>query len=256
MSPLKDPLRIENVENPEEDNHNETIKTEHVVKTEVNPKSSLAVHGEWTCEVCGKKFGQGSNLDRHVRSVHKGEIVQKDVKLFCNICDKIFDREKRLKRHLEIIHEPKVAKKFIHEQKVAEKCKNKTCSECGKTFKRGLRKHIQQVHGEKNWKCEHCNADFTMKDNFQRHINKVHLGQVIQCDLCTYKAKEKKSILKHVKKQHTLDDLDKMTFVKKFDEKWSCKKSVPKEGKVTKKRYKKWFNHNAIIERFKAFSNL
>ena len=103
-----------------------------------------AVHGEWTCEVCGKKFGQGSNLNRHVRSVHRGEIVQKNVKLFCNRCDKIFDREKRLKRHLEIKHESKVAKKFIHEPpKVAEKCKNRTCSECGKTFKRGLRKHIQ-----------------------------------------------------------------------------------------------------------------
>ena len=52
MSPLKDPLRIENVENLEEDNHNETIKTEHVVKTEVKPKSK-------NCPSCGKYFKKG-----------------------------------------------------------------------------------------------------------------------------------------------------------------------------------------------------
>ena len=98
MSPLKDPLRIENVENIEEDNYDETIKVEDVVQTKVKPKSKNCpscgkyfekdlsrhigrVHGEkkWSCEQCDAKFIVKSNLVRHVKAVHIGELVQCDM---------------------------------------------------------------------------------------------------------------------------------------------------------------------------------
>ena len=99
LSPLKDPLSIENVENLEEDNFNETIKVEDVVKTKVKTKSKNCpscgkyfekdlskhigrVHGEkrFTCEQCDAKFIVQGNLNRHVKEVHIGELVQ------CDLC--------------------------------------------------------------------------------------------------------------------------------------------------------------------------
>ena len=109
---------------------------------------------------------------------------------------------------------------------VEDKPKSNDCPECGKTFEKGLEKHIQRVHAEKRWLCEHCDARFTLKDNLNRHINGVHLGQLLQCGFCSYTAKEKKSVMKHAKKHHPLDDLKRMKLSKVF----------PKEGEARRNR--------------------
>ena len=57
MSPLKDPLRIENIKNLEEIDYNE-----HIIKTEVKPKSK-------NCPSCGKYFEK--DLNRHIGRVHR-----------------------------------------------------------------------------------------------------------------------------------------------------------------------------------------
>ena len=91
MSLLKDPLRIENVENLKEDSYEETIKVEHVVETEVKPKSK-------NCPSCGKYFEKERNLKRHIKGVH-GE-----KNLSCKHCEAKFGRKDMLQRHIKAVH--------------------------------------------------------------------------------------------------------------------------------------------------------
>ena len=91
LSPLKDPLKIENVENLEESNNDEIIKAEHVVETEVKPKSK-------NCPSCGKYFEKERNLKRHIKGVH-GE-----KNLSCKHCEAKFGRKDMLQRHIKAVH--------------------------------------------------------------------------------------------------------------------------------------------------------
>ena len=278
LSPQKDPLWIES-ENTEKVSTKPKLKTcPHCGKTLYGENGNYrkhirTVHGkiEFSCERCEKKFNRQDNLKRHIESTHE---------LFryrCYYCQLLYSERKQLQKHSkkehpeeEIIYEkikidPKT--EWWAKLNVAKKPTFKYCPDCGKSFyKTVLVRHMKQVHGKKIWACEHCNAKFTVKDNLQRHVRTVHLGELLQCHFCSYKAKEKKSVMKHAKKKHPMEDLDKIKLVKVIDKQWTGNKNVTREEEeerknnlltlINKRSHQKWRNHDAIIERFKALSNL
>ena len=242
LSPLKDPLRIENVENLEE-----SIKAEDVVKTEGEgePESKNCpscgkyfekdlsrhigrVHGEkrWSCEQCDAKFIVKSNLVRHVKAVHIGELVQ------CDMCPhKARDKRNVIKHAIKAHPFVDVNKMKLHINvvKKEDKPKSKNCHSCGKYFEKDLSKHIRRVHGERSLSCKQCAAKFIVKGNLDRHVQEVHSGELFQCGLCPYKSKDKRYVMKHARKAHPLEDVDKMKLDIVIDREWSCKKNALKE---------------------------
>ena len=62
--------------------------------------------------------------------------------------------------------------------------------------------------------------------------------------------------MKHAKKAHPLDDHDQMKLVKVFDQQFSGKMDQRGVTSKVSKRSKKYFNHDAILERFKLLSNI
>ena len=237
MSPLKDPLRIENVENLKEDSYEETIKVEHVVETEVKPKSKNCpscgkyfekdlsrhigrVHGEkkWSCEQCDAKFIVKGNLDRHVKEVHIGELVQ------CDVCpykskDKRYVIKHATKAHplvdvnkmkLDIVidkewpYERKALREetfiLVNERKKKKKIFLKEEKERKKTLLKLINKKVSL--------CPHCGKEFSREENLTRHIAFSHEGQVFECNFCVKCYKDKRDLVRHVATYHPFENLD------------------------------------------------
>ena len=234
MSPLKDPLRIANLK---EDNYNETIKIEHVVKTEVKQKSKNCpycgkyfendlsrhigrVHGEkkWSCEQCDAKFIVKGNLDRHVKEVHIGELVQ------CDVCpykskDKRYVIKHATNAHplvdvnkmkLDIIidnewpYDRKALREetsiSVNERKKEEKIFLKEEKERKKTLLKLINKKVPL--------CPHCGKEFSREDNLIKHIAFTHEGKVFKCNFCVKCYKDRRDLVRHVATYHPFENLD------------------------------------------------
>lgn len=83
-----------------------------------------------TCDICGKTFGNKSNL-RHHRLKHFREPRQ------CNQCDQFFETEKQLESHRVNVHGAE--RRF-------------TCEFCGAKFihQKHLARHRKNIHKDPN----------------------------------------------------------------------------------------------------------
>ena len=91
----------------------------------------------FVCEVCGKKFGQLKNLNRHLKGIHEG------VEQHCTICTYTSNRQDNLDRHYETNHRVFVGEAF-------------ECEICHKIFaaKKSLNQHKRNHPAEKEEKME------------------------------------------------------------------------------------------------------
>merc|ERR1719197_315428 len=86
------------------------------------------------CLLCGKVFGQDSDLERHLDCVHR-----RLKKFECERCGKRFGQKSSLKTHIETVHEKK--RKF-------------ECSQCDATFgERSSLKRHELGHAGVQWQC-------------------------------------------------------------------------------------------------------
>ena len=83
-----------------------------VKKEESEDPLSLEISKNHKCEICGKMFGQSSDLKRHRSNVHERLKNHK-----CDSCGKAFSRFEHLKGHISSVHEG---------------VKNHKCEFCGK----------------------------------------------------------------------------------------------------------------------------
>ena len=124
---------------------------------------------DFTCDVCGKKFGLNKDLGRHKKQVHC------EAKHYCEKCNRVYKSKRRLDHHLKT-HEADYVKPSFD------------CEICEKSFttKYVLAAHIKSEHlGMKRiYQCPLCGRSFTQRNSYLMHAN-VHAGiKPYVCDKC------------------------------------------------------------------------
>ena len=124
-------------------------------------KSATGPNGEkikHKCKYCDKVFNHYSNMNAHVKKLHKEKTVQ------CKQCSKLFAYQYELREHMFVHKTGGVESKF-------------KCKFCNKYFQRAttLKNHEQTTHlGIKRFKCDICQKQFGTKYNMKVHVAKVH----------------------------------------------------------------------------------
>ena len=148
------------------------------------------------CKYCQKKFTQPNTTElvRHVQNIHE--------RMFsCETCGKTFGQNDKLMEHIQVVHEnlrnypcDSCDKKFVtpkglkdHKLRIHEKELNHICDTCGKKFlKRGVRNsHVAKYHEKKlDFKCEFCFEGFFNAPELKNHMKKAHENPELKCEIC------------------------------------------------------------------------
>ena len=106
---------------------------------------------EFQCKLCGQKFTQYKNYDRHKRQAYDHD---KNPRNLCAMCGKSFCTSRLLKRHLNVSH-------------------TVSCTTCDESFttKRALDHHIQK---RESVICGECKKIFCNKKAFCVHMSYAH----------------------------------------------------------------------------------
>ena len=124
-------------------------------------------------------ISQRNNTDR---------IRQKKRKSYqCGICKKDFLTNHGYGRHMIMIHSDKPKKDHM-------------CKFCKRVFfyENELKRHIQGVHGKKEFNCEKCDKTFSWKNSFENHFRKIHEGLKFKCETCDKLFSTKPYLKNHV----------------------------------------------------------
>ncbi|KXJ70479.1 hypothetical protein RP20_CCG023427 [Aedes albopictus] len=137
----------------------------------------------YSCEVCGKRFGNGRNLKEH-RFLHTDEKPY-----VCNLCGSSFKQKASLHMH----------------RKIHDFSRNHTCSVCSKSFLTRSKLQLHEtIHSNvRAYKCDECGQSFQSGHNLSRH-KKCHRAdsETFQCGLCETVFKQRRYLMRHLNKQH------------------------------------------------------
>lgn len=152
-------------------------------------KRHMALHnGEWTCEICNKKFVAEKALKIH-HTTHTGERPHQ-----CKSCPKRFLKKEALDVHMRYHGQPKPGRTFH-------------CEICfkGVTSKRSLNRHLL-IHKRNpiNFICYICDKNFISNDKLVNHMRAGHSSKKkveVSCEVChrtfasSYSLKCKKTLI-------------------------------------------------------------
>jgi transcription elongation factor Elf1 len=184
----KNETRVENFKSKERrDNSEYTLHCEQcdyvAKKKEHLRKHKRRVHITKTfkCLHCGKEFGFGNDLNRHMHTHLKAENC-------CDLCGKIYKNVRTLAEHRK-----------THEDNYTRP--EWACKFCEKTFstKYVLAYHIKSEHLglKKTFICPICGKSFSQKVTYLKHAN-VHMGiKPYRCDVCNKSFSYEKSLREH-----------------------------------------------------------
>ena len=136
------------------------------------------------CTYCGYQATQNSNLNTHVKTIHKGYRYE------CSECDYKATQSQSLKIHVKAQH-----RDIKYE-----------CKECGQEFKfkGSLNKHMKLKHGNSSAavQCNICGSMHSSRGNMESHVNSVHKKIKYDCDICFKKFSRKYSVTNHIRIVH------------------------------------------------------
>ena len=136
----------------------------------------------WKCGECGKTFKRVSNMNMHIKLMHR------DIKpKICQICSETFKTKEQLSRH-KLTH-PELEVPF-------------TCKYCSKPFGSvGLMNvHINTIHKAKQFQCDQCQKMFTSASSVIKHKSGVHSRvKAHSCEFCGKMFTQKGSMVYHMK---------------------------------------------------------
>lgn len=148
------------------------------------------------CEIWGKSVATKCLLKLHVRSVHEGFPLKKQVRKItkgkpftCKICPNSFKTTGGRIYHMEYFH----------------KGKRYTCEICKLPFSsaRYVKMHVKTVHqGQKPFKCSYCDKAFTSSQHLKSHNNAMHSSnkKIYSCSKCENNFLWKSALLEHLKR--------------------------------------------------------
>ncbi|XP_062533593.1 zinc finger protein OZF-like isoform X4 [Armigeres subalbatus] len=136
----------------------------------------------YSCEECGKCFGNSRNLKEH-RFLHTNSKPY-----VCDVCGSAFNQKASLHMH-----------KRTHETN-----RSFQCSVCGRSFytRAKLELHETTHSDERAFACDECGLSFRSGHNLARH-RKCHVSDTtFQCGICEAVFKQKRYLMRHLNKQH------------------------------------------------------
>lgn len=163
--------------------------TEITFKTYSKKERKIITLTKVECPICGSKIIK-KNVNQHIRLLHPEEA---NLSFGCKFCDKRFASGGSLSLHMTVKHPKEVAtkepSKFI-------------CDYDGKVFEsvNGLKGHMQ-VHMKSKLekvKCEKCQMEVQQR-YLKRHMVEIHTDKNFQCDICSICVKTRRALINHKK---------------------------------------------------------
>ena len=145
-------------------------------------KQSKQVETSWVCHVCNKSFKTEYNLGLHKRS---------HATVYCDQCDYKCEGRKRLQSHVSRKHAETKKDPYV-------------CHVCSKalTTSQQLKYHLQ-IHGDEEFRCEHCQKMFKVEKNMRKHVIMHHKEKKFICEQCGESFSVKYNHDRHVLLKHT-----------------------------------------------------
>ncbi|ODM93340.1 Hypermethylated in cancer 1 protein [Orchesella cincta] len=141
------------------------------------------------CTVCGKKFGNNTDLQRHVTQVHQGILTTKTKKFECSVCLKPLWSNNQVTFHMwsHYNQEERVAALARGEEKRPKPPKRKIeCTKCIKKFfkEEELQRHMNFAHNPSTHQQEIVKVDESTFIFHSVTLSKVFGGEKYKCSAC------------------------------------------------------------------------
>ena len=189
-----------------------------------------------SCQICDKGFSKSQSLKRHIETVHEGKKQKKYLK--CSDCNRASFRDNSdLQRHIREVHKKSISfecehcgknlsnlhGKGRHERKFPNALCIKMPFECQLCpyrnqfkLKDSLYRHIKKIHDgsesatiqmkkakeEKPFSCVKCKKNFSKLTQFKNHENKNCVIMILTCKYCDETFLKRKLLTVH-ERTHT-----------------------------------------------------
>lgn len=142
------------------------------------------------CKICSASFTRASELQSHLRTIHKSKSFS------CDVCPATFGH---------------ISSKYRHHRTVHLKRRDFSCDQCHQTFteRSAVAKHRRTVHeGTRPYPCPICGFRFYFKLHCEQHVATVHeKRRPFQCKLCGMCFGQRSSMNRHIKHIHGLSSV-------------------------------------------------